>query len=338
MEKVNKMEQRFMETWERKISNMSNDETLSLYIDFPFCRNCCSYCIYKSLTYRKNIKYVPRYKDAIIKLLNKFAPLFKIKTPDTLYFGGGTASLWSLDDLREIKNAINGYNKIKFKKTEAHPVDLTDDRVHFYKEEMQINVISVGIQSFDKLSNKGQKRIYVPINTVKHIVQLCQTLGMYVNIDLVALFNGDTADDWDIFKKDMEIACKEIKPDSIVTLPNYRTTLNYTSQVMQLRKIIDRFCKSPYSYIASDSVLSQDPDIVLKHGTGDHILFTPSFLAYCNKGNYHLCSLPGARRPGQNTLAFGGAKDHLVYSFTSSGNVFYSRYNFDGQKFDWFAS
>ena len=45
--------------------------------------------------------------------------------------------------------------------------------------------VLIGVQSFDKEANAGQKRVYVNSERIQHIVELCHDLGIYVNIDLV---------------------------------------------------------------------------------------------------------------------------------------------------------
>lgn len=236
----------YLHIWWEKVNNIKSNETLNLYIDFPFCRSCCKYCVYNSLPYYKNIDRINDYENFVVNLLKLFAHMFEVRTPDTIYFGGGTASLWSDMSLGKIKHTIINYEKIKFKKTEAHPIDLSDERIYFYKKEMGINVISIGVQSFDKEANAGQKRVYVNSERIQHIVELYHDLGIYVNIDLVALFNGDNQRNWDVFQRDMEIVCEQIRPDSLDVNPNFRTQLDYTEQVLKLREIIKKFCQTPY--------------------------------------------------------------------------------------------
>src|SRR5690625_5516357 len=70
----------------------------------------------------------------------------------TLYFGGGTPSLWPVEDLDEIIHTIEQYTSLDSLKEvtlESNPDDLTSQYLadlHLYSK---INRLSVGIQSFD---------------------------------------------------------------------------------------------------------------------------------------------------------------------------------------------
>lgn len=70
----------------------------------------------------------------------------------TIYFGGGTPSLWPIEDLNAVVNTIEQYadlTAIEEVTLECNPDDLTPEYVSNLKHYSRINRLSVGIQSFD---------------------------------------------------------------------------------------------------------------------------------------------------------------------------------------------
>lgn len=82
-------------------------DTLGIYIHVPFCVKKCSYCDFYSVSYEKDIS--EKYTDAVIRNLRYYSD--KKRITDTVYFGGGTPSLLSAEQIKlildEIKNSFN---------------------------------------------------------------------------------------------------------------------------------------------------------------------------------------------------------------------------------------
>ena len=69
----------------------------SLYVHVPFCATKCEYCAFYSEA--SNGEQMSRYVDALILELELVSASLK---PRTVFFGGGTPSLLSLDNWRRI--------------------------------------------------------------------------------------------------------------------------------------------------------------------------------------------------------------------------------------------
>jgi len=117
-----------------------------IYIHIPFCKQKCSYCDFHFST-------VLKYKSDLLKALIIEIEQQKewLKTPvKTIYFGGGTPSLLTINDLKLIVNALyKNYNiaeKIEFT-LECNPDDLTLQKLKALKK-IGVNRLSIGIQSF----------------------------------------------------------------------------------------------------------------------------------------------------------------------------------------------
>lgn len=136
---------------------------LGLYVHIPFCKSICSFCPYCKEIYNEST--AAKYKDALIKeidlvgskLTNKEDIDYK-KEITSLYFGGGSPALM-VDDLSDIIKALEKYFIIKQGiGVELHPTDINDE-VLLKLKNAGVNMISIGIQSFDDtcLSSIGRK-------------------------------------------------------------------------------------------------------------------------------------------------------------------------------------
>lgn len=136
-------------------------KNLGLYIHIPFCKKLCSFCPYQKVLYEKEL--AKNYKDALIKEIKLVGESLETKKEiESLYFGGGTPSLL-IDYIKEILDTLDLYFDIKNGiGIELHPNDVDEDLVKKIKE-LNINMISVGIQSFDTgvLNVLGRKNINV---------------------------------------------------------------------------------------------------------------------------------------------------------------------------------
>ena len=62
---------------------------ISLYIHIPFCQSKCNYCSFVS----KSIDNADETEEYIIALIKEIGKFYRGETLKTIYFGGGTPSL-----------------------------------------------------------------------------------------------------------------------------------------------------------------------------------------------------------------------------------------------------
>lgn len=118
-----------------------------LYIHIPFCKKACHYCNFHFSTNQKH-KY--EFLQALCKELQQRATELKNTTVSSVYFGGGTPSLLTSEDLNLIFKTIGTYYKIAPSAEitlEANPDDLKNSKIKMLSET-QINRLSIGVQSF----------------------------------------------------------------------------------------------------------------------------------------------------------------------------------------------
>ena len=80
---------------------------LGLYYHIPFCRKRCHFCYFRVYT-DKNSADVRRYLDATMKEFEAYAnsPYLAGRKPKFVYFGGGTPSYLSAQQLTELTNRM----------------------------------------------------------------------------------------------------------------------------------------------------------------------------------------------------------------------------------------
>ena len=134
-------------------------ERLSLYIHIPFCVKKCEYCDFYSLC---DLSLKAKYVNALIAQIKDFRSEAKNKLVDTIYFGGGTPSLLSGDDMLRIMKAVRSVFRIAEEaeiSMEANPGTLNPEKLSAYREA-GINRLSLGLQSADPEELKRLGRIH----------------------------------------------------------------------------------------------------------------------------------------------------------------------------------
>lgn len=149
---------------EATISGLKNPPPLSLYIHIPWCVKKCPYCDFNSHESRNEIPE-KRYVAALIADLEQSVPRVYGRKIKSVFFGGGTPSLFSAESIDEILSAVRMLTPLDYGAEvtlEANPGTLgakTQDTAHFagYKQA-GVNRVSLGIQSFnaDYLSALGR--------------------------------------------------------------------------------------------------------------------------------------------------------------------------------------
>ena len=118
-----------------------------IYIHIPFCKQACHYCDFHFST---SLKKKDDLLNALVKELELRKDEFKNQTVETIYFGGGTPSLLTKDEIELIINSVyKNYKVIENPEItlEANPDDLSKEQVSSLANT-EINRLSIGIQSF----------------------------------------------------------------------------------------------------------------------------------------------------------------------------------------------
>lgn len=159
---------------------------LSLYVHIPWCVQKCPYCDFNSHTSSAPLPESD-YVQALINDLKADEPLVQGRKLTSLFFGGGTPSLFSEKSIEIIiaqaQKLIGFEDNIEIT-LEANPGTFEQERFTGYKQA-GVNRLSIGIQSFDDIHLKGLGRIHNG-DTAKRAIDTARMAGFdNINIDLM---------------------------------------------------------------------------------------------------------------------------------------------------------
>lgn len=114
---------------------------MGLYIHIPFCARRCSYCDFCTVEYDGNL--VRQYHDLLKKEVEMYPASERV---ETLYFGGGSPSLYPVELLRDLMSFIS----CSF---DAAPVEVT---IEANPWELNLKTLSSG----GILDSTGSRSVY----------------------------------------------------------------------------------------------------------------------------------------------------------------------------------
>src|SRR3546814_3607590 len=122
-------------------------QSLALYLHIPFCTSKCGYCDFNSYEGLEHV--VPDYTPALVREMELWAPAAKNYRVDSIFFGGGTPSLTSIDDMRILAHALREQYDLSPDlewTPEANPTELTREHLEGLRG-IGVNRPSMGVQS-----------------------------------------------------------------------------------------------------------------------------------------------------------------------------------------------
>lgn len=167
-----------------------------IYVHIPFCRKRCSYCDFHFSTTFSG------YRTELIAAIIREIELRKNelnKPIETIYFGGGTPSLLTQEELSAILNMIR--KSFVFKKEveitlEVNPEDVTLE-TSIYWNNLGVNRISIGLQSFKESDLKWMNRAH-DLDQGFKAVELLKKQGFEnISVDLIYGLPGLTLLEWE---------------------------------------------------------------------------------------------------------------------------------------------
>jgi oxygen-independent coproporphyrinogen-3 oxidase len=173
-------------------------DTFGLYVHIPYCRTKCPYCDFNveaAATWPE-----ARYVDALVAEIRRYAsaPPFGGKQLTTIFFGGGTPSLFTaasiarvLDEVRR-SFAVDAAAEISL---EANPDSAPTATLAGYRRA-GVNRISFGVESFHPHLLKRLGRLQTAGETHRAVAMAREAGFANVSLDLMFAVPGQTVDDW----------------------------------------------------------------------------------------------------------------------------------------------
>ena len=159
---------------------------LSLYIHIPWCVRKCPYCDFNSHNAPDTLPQ-REYVDALLADLDRDLPLARGRALQSIFFGGGTPSLFSPDNIARILDGANA--RLAFAPgieitMETNPGTVEHGDFAAYRRA-GVNRISFGVQSFDDAALKRIGRIH-DAQQAERAIKRAQDDGITnLNLDLM---------------------------------------------------------------------------------------------------------------------------------------------------------
>lgn len=163
----------------------------SIYIHIPFCSHICSYCDFSKVFYNKDL--VSKY---LMSLKEEMSTLPKDKKYKTIYIGGGTPSVLTLNELELLFSIID---EIKLDNSYEFTYECNIESIALekllYLKKHRVNRLSIGIESFNNKNLKFLERNYQE-NDIYEKINLVKKTGFdNINIDLMYALPNQTLEE-----------------------------------------------------------------------------------------------------------------------------------------------
>ncbi len=158
---------------------------LSLYVHIPWCIRKCPYCDFNSHEARRQIPEAD-YIAALIADLESALPLIWGRKVSSIFFGGGTPSLFSGQSLDTLLTAIRTLVPLlpdAEVTLEANPGTVESEKFAAFRDA-GINRLSLGIQSFNPAHLKALGRIHNG-NDARRAIEIATRHFDNINLDLM---------------------------------------------------------------------------------------------------------------------------------------------------------
>lgn len=168
-----------------------------IYIHVPFCNSKCIYCGFYSVVAQQR---KPEYLQALRQEIKQRQHYLNATSISTLYFGGGTPSLLTTNELGEILDHLQQFFQIESDAEitlEANPEQLSLDYCKAL-HSLGINRLSIGIQSFQDHVLQFMGRHHTAAEAIQAVENARQAGFENISIDLIYGVAERTDEQWKI--------------------------------------------------------------------------------------------------------------------------------------------
>jgi oxygen-independent coproporphyrinogen-3 oxidase len=223
----------FLEALQRPaIGENGTGNPLGLYTHIPFCRKRCHFCYFRVYT-DKDAEQIRGYIEALLKELAVYAakPCIAGRKPRFVYFGGGTPSYLSPDQLKFLTDGMKRllpWDEVGEVTFEAEPGTLTDHKLQAIRD-LGVTRLSLGIEHFDDHILEVNGRAHRS-KEIQRAYAFAREIGFpQINIDLIAGMVEDTDEKW----REAVARTLALRPDSVTI---YQMEVPYNTGIYQQMK------------------------------------------------------------------------------------------------------
>jgi oxygen-independent coproporphyrinogen-3 oxidase len=164
---------------------VTNNIPLSLYVHIPWCVKKCPYCDFNS--HEKNTSFdEKKYVQALLIDLNNEYENQQNRTLSSIFFGGGTPSLFSAEAIHQIiehAQKLFRFSDIEIT-LEANPGTFEQEKFNGFRQA-GVNRLSIGIQSFNQTHLEQLGRIHDDHQALNAIDTARESGFDNINLDLM---------------------------------------------------------------------------------------------------------------------------------------------------------
>lgn len=181
--------------WQQRRQRSRVWRDLDVYVHYPFCRSICDYCGYETrLVSRSSSKVLSR--QLVEEVLDyRQSDDFSQSQVRSVFFGGGTASLLSVDTVHNLLRALSA-GSVSEITLECEPGTVSRNKLRELRN-LGINRISVCAQSFNDTELRSISRKHTTADTLR-LVEDCICAGFSnLHIDLMYGLPGQNIRSWE---------------------------------------------------------------------------------------------------------------------------------------------
>ncbi|MDY4588655.1 MAG: coproporphyrinogen dehydrogenase HemZ [Oscillospiraceae bacterium] len=206
---------RRIEQVQKPLENSIPMNSFSLYVSIPFCPTRCSYCSFVSHSVNQAAARLDEYLGRVTEEMKQLATISRHLglLPDTIYFGGGTPTVLSAEQLKRLFAALEYFDLSRvreFTVEAGRPDTITPDKLAAIKEA-GAGRVSVNPQTMNDSVLKTIGRAHTSAETEQAFLMARETGFGVINMDLIAGLPGE---DFDSFAASLDAVCG-LSPENI---------------------------------------------------------------------------------------------------------------------------
>jgi oxygen-independent coproporphyrinogen-3 oxidase len=175
---------------------MSPEPVLGLYVHVPFCSAICNYCNFNRGLFDESLK--TRFVEALVQEIKGSGAAPDPFISDTLFFGGGTPSLLTPDDIALVIDTARASCHLSSDAEitlEANPESVDEPKLEGFRRA-GINRLSFGVQSFRDEELRMLERLHTASRAEQAIGQARRAGFDNVSLDLMMWLPQQTTAQW----------------------------------------------------------------------------------------------------------------------------------------------
>jgi coproporphyrinogen III oxidase-like Fe-S oxidoreductase len=184
-----------------------SERDLLVYVHIPFCQSKCHFCDWVTGVATEDLRLGPaapmrqRYIDALIEQIHTTGAKLTADgyQPRILYWGGGTASALTLDEMSKVAAALHAtfdLSSLREATLECSPETLTPAKLALARS-LGFQRLSIGVQSLDDARLRSIGRAHNAAQAVESL-HMARDAGFHdVNIDLISGFPNETVEEFE---------------------------------------------------------------------------------------------------------------------------------------------